>query len=404
MRISELSVGKRIDKVGVSPTMQIAAEVKMMRAGGENIIDLSVGEPDFQTPQNIKDAAKKAIDDNHTKYTINAGTIELRKAISKSLKRDHNLNYDIDEIIVSNGAKQSVYNTIMSTVHVDDEVIIPAPYWVSYPQMVTLAHGEAVIIPTTRESGFKITPKQLTEAITPYTRALILCNPSNPTGSAYTEKELEQIAEIVLKHHIFVIADEIYEKLTYDDFEFVSFASLGDEIKKRTVLINGVSKAYAMTGWRIGYTAAQKNIVEGINKLQSHSTSHANAIAQQAAIEAITGPQDAVEFMRKEFEVRRNFFHEELNKLEGISCDKPEGAFYLFPDISKLFHHSTDVLKVDSSFDFAMYLLYEAKIATVPGSAFGAEGYLRMSFATSMDNLEEAVRRLKIAVNKILAR
>lgn len=404
MRISELSVGKRIDKVGVSPTMQIAAEVKMMRAGGENIIDLSVGEPDFQTPQNIKDAAKKAIDDNHTKYTINAGTIELRKAISKSLKRDHNLNYDIDEIIVSNGAKQSVYNTIMSTVHVDDEVIIPAPYWVSYPQMVTLAHGEAVIIPTTRESGFKITPKQLTEAITPYTRALILCNPSNPTGSAYTEKELEQIAEIVLKHHIFVIADEIYEKLTYDDFEFVSFASLGDEIKKRTVLINGVSKAYAMTGWRIGYTAAQKNIVEGINKLQSHSTSHANAIAQQAAIEAITGPQDAVEFMRKEFEVRRNFFHEELNKLEGISCDKPEGAFYLFPDISKLFHHSTDVLKVDSSFDFAMYLLYEAKIATVPGSAFGAEGYLRMSYATSMDNLEEAVRRLKIAVNKILAR
>lgn len=404
MRISELSVGKRIDKVGVSPTMRIAAEAKMMRAGGENIIDLSVGEPDFQTPQNIKDAAKKAIDDNHTKYTINAGTIELRKAISKSLKRDHNLNYDIDEIIVSNGAKQSVYNTIMSTVHVDDEVIIPAPYWVSYPQMVTLAHGEAVIIPTTRESGFKITPKQLTEAITPYTRALILCNPSNPTGSAYTEKELEQIAEIVLKHHIFVIADEIYEKLTYDDFEFVSFASLGDEIKKRTVLINGVSKAYAMTGWRIGYTAAQKNIVEGINKLQSHSTSHANAIAQQAAIEAITGPQDAVEFMRKEFEVRRNFFHEELNKLEGISCDKPEGAFYLFPDISKLFHHSTDVLKVDSSFDFAMYLLYEAKIATVPGSAFGAEGYLRMSFATSMDNLEEAVRRLKIAVNKILAR
>ncbi len=404
MRISELSVGKRIDKVGVSPTMRIAAEAKMMRAGGENIIDLSVGEPDFPTPQNIKDAAKKAIDDNHTKYTINAGTIELRKAISKSLKRDHNLNYDIDEIIVSNGAKQSVYNTIMSTVHVDDEVIIPAPYWVSYPQMVTLAHGEAVIIPTTRESGFKITPKQLTEAITPYTRALILCNPSNPTGSAYTEKELEQIAEIVLKHHIFVIADEIYEKLTYDDFEFVSFASLGDEIKKRTVLINGVSKAYAMTGWRIGYTAAQKNIVEGINKLQSHSTSHANAIAQQAAIEAITGPQDAVEFMRKEFEVRRNFFHEELNKLEGISCDKPEGAFYLFPDISKLFHHSTDVLKVDSSFDFAMYLLYEAKIATVPGSAFGAEGYLRMSFATSMDNLEEAVRRLKIAVNKILAR
>lgn len=402
MRINELSVGKRIDKVGVSPTMRIAAEAKMMKASGENIIDLSVGEPDFPTPQNIKDAAKKAIDDNHTKYTINAGTIELRKAISQSLKMDYNLDYDIDEIIVSNGAKQSVYNTIMATVHVDDEVIIPAPYWVSYPQMVTLAHGEAVIIPTTRESGFKLTPEQLTKAITPYTRALILCNPSNPTGAAYSRNELEEIAEIVSKHHIFVIADEIYAKLTYDDFEFVSFASLSEKIKKRTVLINGVSKAYAMTGWRIGYTAAQKNVIDGINKLQSHSTSHANAIAQQAAIEAITGPQEAVEFMRKEFEMRRNFFHEELNKIEGISCDKPEGAFYLFPDISKLFHHSTDVLKVDSSFDLAMYLLYEAKIATVPGSAFGAEGYLRMSYATSMNNLEEAVKRLKSAVNKIL--
>lgn len=404
MRISELSVGKRIDKVGVSPTMRIAGEAKMLKAKGENLIDLSVGEPDFPTPQNIKDAAKRAIDEEHTKYTINAGTIELRKVISKSLKRDHNLDYGIDEIIVSNGAKHSVYNTIMATVHVDDEVIIPAPYWVSYPQMVTLAHGEPVIIPTTRETGFKLTPNQLTAAITPYTRALILCNPSNPTGSAYTRNELEQIAEIVSKHHIFVVADEIYEKLTYDDFEFVSFASLGEEIKKRTILINGVSKAYAMTGWRIGYTAGQKNVIDGINKLQSHSTSHASSISQQAAIEALTGPQEIVEQMRREFEKRRNFLYDELNKIEGISCDKPEGAFYLFPDVSGLFHHSTEVLKVDSSFDLAMYLLYEAKIATVPGSAFGAEGYLRMSYATSMENLETAVERLNKAVNKILGK
>lgn len=398
MRMGELSVCKRIDKVGVSPTMKVAGEAKAMKARGEDVIDLSVGEPDFPTPQNIKDAAKRAIDEEHTKYTINAGTVELRKAISNRLKEDHGLEYELDEIIVSNGAKQSVYNTIMVTVHVDDEVIIPAPYWVSYPQMVTLAHGTPVIVNTTEKTGFKITPKQLEDAITPYTRAMILCNPSNPTGSAYTKEELEEIYKIVSKHHIFVISDEIYDKLTYGNFKFTSFAALNEDAKKRTILINGVSKAYAMTGWRVGYTAAQKNVVSGINKLQSHSTSHANAIAQQAAIEALSGPQDAVEEMRKQFEKRRNFLYNELNKIEGISCILPEGAFYLFPNISGLFHRKSDVFKVDNSFDFAMHLLKEAKIAVVPGSAFGAEGYLRVSYANSMENLERAVERIKEAV------
>ena len=401
MRMGELSVCKRIDKVGVSPTMKVAGEAKAMKARGEDVIDLSVGEPDFPTPQNIKDAGKRAIDEEHTKYTINAGSVALRTAIQTSLKRDHDLDYALDEIIVSSGAKQSVYNTIMATVHVDDEVIIPAPYWVSYPQMVTLAHGVPVIVNTTEESGFKITPKQLSEAITPYTRAMILCNPSNPTGSAYTKDELLEIAEIMSKHHIFVIADEIYDKLIYDDFKFTSFASLSEDSKYRTILINGVSKAYAMTGWRIGYTAAHKNVVDGINKLQSHSTSHASAISQQAAVEAFTGPQDAVEFMRQEFEKRRNYLHAELNKIEGISCNKPEGAFYLFPNISKLFHKKSDVYKIEHSFDFAMHLLKESKIAVVPGSAFGAEGFLRVSYANSMENLEKAVERIKKAVEML---
>lgn len=401
MRMGELSVCKRIDKVGVSPTMKVAGEAKAMKARGEDVIDLSVGEPDFPTPQNIKDAAKRAIDEEHTKYTINAGTVELRKAIQQSLKRDYDLNYSLDEIIVSNGAKQSVYNTIMATVHVDDEVIIPAPYWVSYPQMVTLAHGTPVIVETTEETGFKLTPKQLSDAITPYTRAMILCNPSNPTGSAYTKEELEEIAEIMSKHHIFVIADEIYDKLVYDDFKFTSFPSLGEDTKRRTILINGVSKAYAMTGWRIGYTAAQKNVIDGINKLQSHSTSHASSISQQAAIEAFIGPQNAVTEMRNEFTKRRDFLHSELNKIEGISCLKPNGAFYLFPNVSKLFQHKSKVYKIENSFDFTMHLLKETKTAVVPGSAFGAEGYLRVSYANSMENLGRAVERFKKAVEML---
>lgn len=401
MRMGELSVCKRIDKVGVSPTMRVAGEAKAMKARGEDVIDLSVGEPDFPTPQNIKDAAKRAIDEEHTKYTINSGSVELRKAIQQSLIRDYDIEYALDEIIVSNGAKQSVYNTIMATVHVDDEVIIPAPYWVSYPQMVTLAHGTPVIVETTEESGFKLTPKQLVESITPYTRAMILCNPSNPTGSAYTKDELQEIAEIMSKYHIFVIADEIYDKLVYDDFKFTSFPTLGEDTKRRTILINGVSKAYAMTGWRIGYTAAQKNVVDGINKLQSHSTSHASSISQQAAIEAFIGPQNAVEEMRKEFEKRRNYLHAELNKIDGITCNKPEGAFYLFPNISKLIHRKSNVYKIEHSFDFAMHLLKEAQIAVVPGSAFGAEGYLRVSYANSMENLERAVERFRKAVEML---
>jgi aspartate/methionine/tyrosine aminotransferase len=394
-------ISERVNRISESPTMKVAAEAKKMRSEGINVIDLSVGEPDFPTPQNIKEAAIKAINENHTRYTVNAGTVELRKAITSKLKQDNGVEYNINEIIVSNGAKQSLFNAVHSIVYTEDEVIIPAPYWVSYPEMVNLAHGKSVIVQTDESTGFKITPKQLKNAITTHTKVLILCNPSNPTGSAYTKAELEALAEVVENESFYIVSDEIYEKLVYDDFNFVSFAALSERIKQRTVIINGVSKAYAMTGWRIGYAAGPEQVIKGINKIQSHSTSNASSISQYATIEALLGSQKAIEEMRCEFEKRRNYLYDEITSIEGITCCKPEGAFYLFPNVSAYFHKSTDVLKIENSFDLSMYLLYEAKIATVPGSAFGSEGYIRFSYATSMDNLVEAVSRLKEALGKL---
>jgi len=394
-------ISERVNRIGVSSTMKVAAEAKKMTAEGINVIDLSVGEPDLPTPQNVKDAAIRAINENETKYTLNAGTVELRKAIAKKLKDDNGLDYSIEEIIVSNGAKQSIFNAVHTVVYNDDEVIIPAPYWVSYPEMVTLAHGKSVILPTEERDGFKVKPEQLERAITPKTKALILCNPSNPTGSAYTKKELEKIAEVIRGKNFYILSDEIYEKLVYDDFEFISFASLSDEMKQRTVVINGVSKSYAMTGWRIGYTAGPEQIIKGINKIQSHSTSNASSISQAAAVEALIGPQETLEQMRREFERRRNYMFQELISIEGISCYKPEGAFYLFPGISSFFHKSTETLKIENSFDLSMYLLYEAKVAVIPGSSFGAEGFIRLSYATSMENIKEAIVRIKDALVKL---
>ena len=389
------------NRINESPTMKVSALAKKMKADGENVINLSVGEPDFPTPENIKQAAKKAIDENQTRYTINPGTVELRKAIAAKLKRDNDLDYDIKNIIVSNGAKHSIFNCILATVNQGEEVIIPAPYWVSYPDMVSIANGTSIIIDTKEGNGFKVTPEELERAITPRTKALILCNPSNPTGSAYSKNELEKVAEVCLKHNFYIISDEIYEKLTYGDYKFASFPSLNEELKKRTLLVNGLSKAYSMTGWRIGYTAGPENVIQAINKIQSHSTSNASSISQAASLEALNGSQDAVEAMRKEFEKRRDYLYNQLTSIDGISCYKPEGAFYLFPNISVYFNKSNEETMVKDSFDFAMYILSDAKVATVPGSAFGAEGYLRLSYATSMSNLEEAVARLKESLNKL---
>jgi len=396
-----MSISKRINKIGVSPTMKVAAEAKLMQARGESVIDLSVGEPDFPTPPNVKEAAKLAIDNNHTRYTLNQGTVELRTAISDKLKKENGLDYSPDEIIVSAGAKQSLYNTIQSLVYVDDEVIIPAPYWVSYPDMVSLAHGQSVIIQTKEEDGFKITPEQLKKAITPYTKILILCNPSNPTGSCYTRRELEEIAEIVEQNNFYVISDEIYEKIVFDNFKFVCFASLSESIKKKTITVNGFSKSYAMTGWRVGYAAGPEHVIKAINKIQSHSTSNASSVSQAASIEALKGSQDYIEMMRSEFEKRRNYFYNELTSIKGVTCCKPEGAFFLFANFQEYFHKSTHVFRIEHSFDLAMYLLYEAKVATVPGSAFGSEGYLRLSYASSIENLKEGIVRIKEALAQL---
>jgi aspartate/methionine/tyrosine aminotransferase len=394
-------VSEVANRINESPTMKVSALAKKMKADGENVINLSVGEPDFPTPDNIKQAAKKAIDENQTRYTINSGTVELRKSIAAKLKRDNDLDYDIKNIIVSNGAKHSVFNCILATVNKGEEVIIPAPYWVSYPDMVSIANGTSIIIDTKEENGFKVTPEELERVITPKTKALILCNPSNPTGSAYSKDELEKVAEVCLKHNFIIISDVIYEKLTYGNYKFVSFPSLNEELKKRTLLVNGLSKAFAMTGWRIGYTAGPENVIQAINKIQSHSTSNASSISQAASMEALNGSQNTVEEMRKEFEKRRDYLYNQLTSIEGLSCYKPEGAFYLFPNISVYFNKYNGETKIKDSFDLAMYILSDAKVATVPGSAFGAEGFLRLSYATSMSNLEEAAARLKQSLKKL---
>jgi aspartate aminotransferase len=391
----------RVNKINESPTMRVATEAKRMQAEGINVIDFSVGEPDFPTPFNIKEAAKTGIDDNHTKYTAIAGTVELRKAIAKKLKSDNNLDYDISEIIVTSGAKQSVFNALFAIVNKGEEVIIPAPYWVSYPDMVSMADGTSVFVETDEKNGFRITPDLLENAITNKTKALILCNPSNPTGSAYSKKELEDLAAVCLKHNFYIISDEIYEKLIYDNFEFVSFAALGPEIKKRTILVNGVSKSYSMTGWRIGYTAGPKDVISAMNKIQSHSTSHPSSVSQFAAVEALTGSQSTITEMITEYKKRRDYLYDQLVSIDGITCYKPEGAFFLFPNVSVFFGLRNDKMKITNSFDLAMYLLMDGKIAVVPGTGFGAEGFLRISYATSMENIIEASRRFKETVQHL---
>ncbi|MBI5807934.1 MAG: pyridoxal phosphate-dependent aminotransferase [Ignavibacteriales bacterium] len=394
-------ISNKINKLVYSPTMKIAAEAKLLIENGEDIIDLTVGEPDLPTPQNIKDAGIKAIQNNFTKYTTNVGTIELRKAICEKLKNDNSLYYSPDEIIVSNGAKQSIFTAIQTVVDADDEVIFSSPYYVSYPEMVKIAGGVSVIIPTDESTEFKITPKQLDAAITSKTKLLIICNPSNPTGSVYSKEELIELAEVIRNKNILILSDEIYEKLVYDDFKYFSFASIDENIKERTITINGCSKTYSMTGWRIGYTAANKEIINAMAKYQSHNTGNASSISQLAALEALTGIQDSVSFAQNEFEKRRNYFWNELISIEGISCYKPKGAFYFFPNVQSLFGKSVDSFVIQNSIDFSTFLLRYAKVATVPGIGFGAEGYIRISYSSSIEKLKLATERIKEAVKKL---
>lgn len=384
----------RLNRLAPSATLAMSQKSSEMKAQGIDVINMSVGEPDFNTPDHIKEAAKKAIDENYSRYSPVPGYPDLRKAIAAKLKNENGLDYNINEILVSNGAKQSVCNTVMALVNDGDEVIIPAPYWVSYPQMVKLAGGVPVIVNAGFEQDFKMTAQQLEEAITPKTRMLILCSPSNPTGSVYSKEELESLAEVIKKHDdLYVLADEIYEHINYTG-RHASIAQFPG-MKERSIIVNGVSKAYAMTGWRIGFIAAPEWIVKGCNKLQGQYTSGPCSVSQKAAEAAYTLPQDCVETMRQAFERRRDLIVELAKDIPGLEVNVPQGAFYLFPKCSSFFGKSDGTRTINNSTDFAMYLLEVGHVATVAGDAFGDPDCFRMSYATSDANIREAMSRIK---------
>ncbi len=387
-------LSERLNRLAPSATLAMSQKSGEMKAQGIDVINMSVGEPDFNTPDHIKEAAKKAIDENYSRYSPVPGYIELRKAIVNKLKSENGLEYSVNEVLVSNGAKQSVCNTLMALVNDGEEVIIPAPYWVSYPQMVKLAGGTPVIVEAGFEQNFKMTPQQLEAAITPKTKVIILCSPSNPTGSVYSAEELEGLAEVIKKHdNLYVLADEIYEHINYVG-KHSSIAHV-DGMRERTIIVNGVSKAYAMTGWRIGFIAAPEWIVKGCNKLQGQYTSGPCSVSQKAAEAAYTTSQECVETMRKAFERRRDLIVELAGQIPGLEVNKPEGAFYLFPKCSSFFGKSYGGTTINSSTDLAMFLLEKGHVATVGGDAFGDPYCFRMSYATSDDNIREAMKRIK---------
>jgi aspartate/methionine/tyrosine aminotransferase len=394
-------ISEKVQRIGASPTLKISAKAKAMKAEGIDVIDLSVGEPDFPTPENIKDAGIKAIRDNFTKYTVSDGILPLRQAIAKRLKEDFGVEYAPKQIIVSAGAKSSLFHLVQALVDEGEEVIVPSPYWVTYPECVALAKGKAVIVPTREEDGFLLTPETLKASISPATKAIILNNPSNPTGGAYTKEKLLALAEVIKGEDVYVIADEIYASLVYDNFKFTSFAALGEDIKKKTVIINGVSKSYSMTGWRIGFAAGPAEVIDGMSKIQSHTTSNACSIAQKAALEAYDGPQYEVQKMVAEFQRRRNYCLMRLAAVPGMSCFKPQGAFYLFPNVRSFYDKEAGGAKIRNSYGMAYYLLKEARVAIVPGDAFGNDDYIRLSYATSMANLEKSMDRIVEALAKL---
>jgi len=391
-------LSERARQIKPSPTLAIDSKAKAMIASGIDVINFGVGEPDFDTPEHIKEAAIKAIRDGFTKYTPVGGIDPLKDAIIEKLRKDNGIEYSRDEIIVSCGAKHSLYNIAQALYGPGDEVIIPSPYWVSYPDQVILNSATPVFIKTSESDSFMIKPEILEGYITKKSKALILNSPSNPTGLTYTRKTLEAIASICLRHDILVVSDEIYEKLVYNGTEHVSIASLGKEIGEKTVLVNGLSKSYAMTGWRIGYTAGPKEIIKAMTNIQSQSTSNPNSIAQKAAIAALTGPQESVAKMKDEFDRRRRYLVAGLNSMPDVSCLTPTGAFYVFPNTSRLYGKSVNGRTIASSSDLALYLLEEAKIALVHGEPFGDDNYIRISYATSMENIQKAVERMREAI------
>lgn len=396
-----MAISERAKAVNPSPTLAINAKAKQMQAEGIDVVNFGAGEPDFDTPQHIKDAAIASLQAGFTKYTPTSGTPDLKKAIIDKLKKDNGLDYAPGQIIVSLGAKHSIYNAVLATVNPGDEVILPAPYWVSYPEIIGMAEGKAVVVETDESTGFTMSIEQLRAAVTPKTKMLILNSPSNPTGGVYDRKQIEQIAELAVEKGFLVLSDEIYEKVLYDGREHVSIASLGDEIKKLTITVNGFSKAFSMTGWRLGYVAAEKDIVSAMDAIQSHSASNLVSFTQPAAVAALNGPQDVVDKMVVEFDKRRKYVVGRLNDIDGITCAMPGGAFYVFPNVSGLFGCSFNGRKITGSDAFADFALDAAKIAVVAGSGFGADKYVRLSYATSMAAIEKGMDRLAEAVAKL---
>ncbi|MDC3021387.1 pyridoxal phosphate-dependent aminotransferase [Pelagibacteraceae bacterium] len=385
-------VSNNLKRIKPSPTIAVTSKAREMRAAGKDVIGLGAGEPDFDTPDNIKDAAIEAIKRGETKYTAVDGTPKLKKAIQGKFTRENNLSYELDQISVGTGGKQVLYNVFMATLNPGDEVIIPAPYWVSYPDMVLLAGGKPKIVKCSEKNEFKITPNELKKAIGKKTKWLIINSPSNPTGSCYTKNEIEELSKILIKNkNVYILSDDIYEHITYDDFKFFTIAQI-KALKDRTLTMNGVSKSYSMTGWRIGYGAGPKDIIKAVAKIQSQSTTNPSSISQAAAVEALNGTQDFIKTRSDSFKERRDYVVDTLNSINGLSCLKPSGAFYVFPNCKKLLGKKTK-LKTDK--EFVEKLLEKAEVAVVQGSAFGLDGYFRISYATSMENLKKALDRIK---------
>ena len=391
-------VSNTLKRIKPSPTIAVTSKARELRAAGKDVIGLGAGEPDFDTPDNIKEAAIEAIKKGDTKYTAVDGTPALKKAIQAKFERENGLSYDVNQITVGTGGKQVLYNAFMATINKGDEVIIPAPYWVSYPDIILLAGGKPKIVKCEEKDNFKLTPLKLKKAISKKTKWIILNSPSNPTGSSYTKSEIKELAEILKKNKkIYILSDDIYEHIIYDNFKFSTIAEI-KELKNRTLTMNGVSKSYSMTGWRIGYAAGPVEIIKAISKIQSQSTSNPSSISQAAAVEALNGTQDFIQTRASSFKERRDFVVSSLNNIKGLSCLKPEGAFYVFPNCKNLLNKKTK-LKTDT--DFVQKLLEQANVAVVQGSAFGLPGYFRISYATSMENLKKAMERIKSFCEKL---
>ncbi|MFZ5975576.1 MAG: pyridoxal phosphate-dependent aminotransferase [Bacillota bacterium] len=390
-----MEVSRRCSSILGSLTLEITARVKAMKSQGHDVIGFGAGEPDFGTPQWIVDAAKEALDKGLTRYTPASGTPELKQAICDRYKRKYGLAYEAAQVVVSNGAKHSLFNVFQAILNPGDEVIIPAPYWLSYPELVKMADGVPVIVDTAEENDFKMTADALLGAVTPRTKAVIMNNPSNPTGSVYAREELKKVLDAALEHGLCIVADDIYEELIYDGKEMVCIPTLGDKYRENTIIISGASKTYAMTGWRIGYALSPVHIAKAMGNYQSHSTSNPNSIAQYATIAALNGPEKGVEEMRSAFDARRRTMYERINAIEGLSCRLPSGAFYMMMNLSGVLGRKWEGQAISGSMDFTSFLLEAQKVAVVPGISFGADHYVRMSYATSMENIEKGLERIK---------